>query len=354
MKIGVLTVYSVSNFGSFLQAYALKQYLESMGHEVYHIKIYSDQEVRKRFYKYPVTRRSLKYPLEEFNKYRFGKIKYQKFQADLVMLQERERDDISDFDLVMIGSDELWNISEEEFRNPLYFGSGIDHAVTYGISTGRAKMEDFEQYPEFQELIRKIEYITVRDVQSEKLIKSITGKKAPMVCDPTFLIPAANMYRECQDPFLDKNRYILLYTYYFTYPDWLKHYLIRYAREHHLKLVSAGFYFSWCDHCVNCSPMEFSDVIRKSVCLVTTTFHGSVFAVLNHKKMVAVPFSPKVNDLLNKTGLSEMILDGQVSYKKFCSKMNLPEADYCKTDRKISRMKADSEAILNDILVQFQ
>ena len=63
MKIGVLTVYNVSNFGSFLQAYALKRWLENRGHEVYHIKVKTDREVQRGFYKYPATRRSLTHPV---------------------------------------------------------------------------------------------------------------------------------------------------------------------------------------------------------------------------------------------------------------------------------------------------
>ena len=34
MKIGIVTVYDGLNYGSFLQAYAMKRFLEDKGHEV--------------------------------------------------------------------------------------------------------------------------------------------------------------------------------------------------------------------------------------------------------------------------------------------------------------------------------
>lgn len=43
MKIGIITVYDSPNFGSYLQAYALRKYLETMGHDVFWVK--SDRNV---------------------------------------------------------------------------------------------------------------------------------------------------------------------------------------------------------------------------------------------------------------------------------------------------------------------
>ena len=98
---------------------------------------------------------------------------------------------------------------------------------------------------------------------------------------------------------------LLLYTYNFTIQNWTRDYVIRYAREKNLKLVSVGFYFSWCDYNVNCSPLEFSDVIRQAQCMVTTTFHGSVMGVMNHKKLLAVPFRSESRGSSQETGNGE-------------------------------------------------
>lgn len=353
MKIGVITVYSVPNHGSYLQAYALKQYFEQLGHEVFHAKIYTKEEVRKRFYKYPVTRRSLFHPVEEYKKYLFGKSKYDKFCIDMKEFNELDVTNLSDMDAVVIGSDELWNLKEEEFHNPAYYGSGVKKAATYGISCGRATYEDFDANSEYKEYINSIQFISVRDKKTKRIVEKIIGKEVPMVCDPTFLISTTKMEKEYEDTFLQNNKYLLVYTYYFTYPEWMKDYLIRYAKENELKLVSIGFYFDWCDYCVNCSPLEFSSVIKGAEKFVTTTFHGSVFGVFNHKKMLAVPFSPKVNDLLIKMNRSNCIMEEDLSYDVFCQILNSDQKEANMVDPIIKEMRNQAMMVIDQMIKEF-
>ena len=47
MNIGIITVHDSANFGSFLQAYAMKLALEDLGHNVKFIKTRSDRKVKK-------------------------------------------------------------------------------------------------------------------------------------------------------------------------------------------------------------------------------------------------------------------------------------------------------------------
>src|SRR5699024_7972545 len=109
----------------------------------------SEKKIRRGYFKYPATRRSFKHPIEEFQKYLYGKKKYDIFKKEqqvFVVIQETEAEHM---DRIIIGSDELWNISEEKFRHPLYFGAGLEYVLTYGISIGRAKKKDFLIHPEF-------------------------------------------------------------------------------------------------------------------------------------------------------------------------------------------------------------
>ena len=203
---------------------------------------------------------------------------------------------------------------------------------------------------EYQKLIQDVDYITVRDQRTQDIIRKITGQTAPMVCDPTFLVPTDILYRKMSDKYLQNNKYILLYTYNFTISDWTKNYLIRYAKERKLKLVSVGFYFSWCDYNVNCDPFEFSDVIRNAECMVTTTFHGSVIGTLNFQKVLAVPFSPKVNDVMGKLGLSQSVVDKQIPYEEFRDKLDKLKIDKEQIETKIMAMKKESMTAIKSLL----
>ena len=50
MKVGIVTVYDSNNFGSYLQAYALKKVIEKLGHNVYFIKFRTEKEAKKVFF----------------------------------------------------------------------------------------------------------------------------------------------------------------------------------------------------------------------------------------------------------------------------------------------------------------
>ena len=50
MKVGIVTVYDSNNFGSYLQAYALKKVIENLGHNVQFIKFRAEKEAKKRFF----------------------------------------------------------------------------------------------------------------------------------------------------------------------------------------------------------------------------------------------------------------------------------------------------------------
>lgn len=349
MDIGIITVYNVPNYGSYLQALALKKALEAKGHRVFHYKLYSDKETQRSFYKYPFTRRSLKYPGEEFRKYLFGKKKYQVFKEADEAFHEVDFATLQKMDCVIIGSDELWNIKEEQFCNPVYFGVGLHHVMTYGISVSRASMDDFRAKPEYMNAISEVKYITARDEATRSIVRQITGRDVPIVCDPTFLVPLDQL----MEPYTDAVKlrpYLLVYTYYFTYPEWLKEYLVRFAKENHVRLVSVGFHFDWCDDCINCTPKQFPDVIRQAKYFVTTTFHGTVFGILNHKTITAVPFSQKVTDLMQKTDLGEGVIQDQPSYENFCSIVKREAPDYAHVDQILKGMAEESGKVLDEML----
>lgn len=350
MKIGVMTVHDAANFGAFLQAYAMKKTLEGMGHEVYFIQSNSEKYIRNLYYKYPATRRSLQHPIEEFQKYLYGKEKWKRFQEARKDFKVVPLSDVKKLDQIVIGSDEMWNIKEPIFRNPLYFGKGMPSAFTYGISMGRADYADFQKSTEIYNAIKELKNILVRDKKTQKIVTKITGTVPDMVSDPTFLYPAEKMRQPLRDDYCNAHRCLLVYTYPFTMDDKIKNYIIKFARKNNLKIVSAGFYFAWCDYCINCNPMEFVDLLNKVEYVVTTTFHGTIFSFLEHTKFVAVPFSQKVVDVLQKVGLSHQIVENESSYNTFCNKLLNFSADYQKVDTNVYEWGRKSKALLEKSL----
>ena len=77
MNIGVVTVYNSSNCGSYLQAFGMKTFLESQGHNVSFIMTRNPNYVKSLFYDNSLLIRSvIKYPIIGINRYLFNRKKY--------------------------------------------------------------------------------------------------------------------------------------------------------------------------------------------------------------------------------------------------------------------------------------
>ena len=130
------------------------------------------------------------------------------------------------------------------------------------------------------------------------IVGKLVAKQVEIVCDPTMLLPINEFDFPHERKIKDK--YMIVYSY--SVPKEHQAYIKRYARKNNLKLVSICLYQSWCDLNINCHPMEFSSYIRFSECVYTTTFHGTIFTLLNHKKCAIYAYKI-INDFLSSNTL---------------------------------------------------
>lgn len=309
MRIGIITVYDSANFGSYLQAYALRTILNEMGHDVAFIKIRDRKKLKKLFLPRTIN----------ISKYIFN---YKKLNLFLREIDKFEEIDITNvnkdtFDMVIIGSDECWNVNSLTFQNKYFYGINVpcDRVISYAISCGNADEEIMKKYPQLIEGINNLERVFIRDESTKEIIEKITHKKTTFTCDPTFLIDINKMSLNYE--LNDIGEYILIYSYGFSKK--IIKYIKELARELNVKIVSAGLFNSWCDLNINCKPLEFSAIIKGAKFVITSTFHGCIFSVLNRKQCVVIKGSHKVNDVLSRLGLDKTILFDEKTgtYKEF-------------------------------------
>lgn len=345
MKIGIVTVHDSSNYGSFLQAFALNNVLKRMGHEVYFIRTRDKNYIRRRFF-YNI-KPQFPHVVRMYEKFKEDMVKYNAFKNEWKLLKTIEKADDIKLDRIILGSDEIWNVTTNVFKKPIFYGVGLDNVKTYGISISRATKEDFEQYPEIENAIQRINPVLVRDDNTKKVIDEITGRDNPMVADPTFLCDVSEFEKEVTDYKKIDKKYILVYSYLFN--DEIKQNIIRFAREHDLLIVSACIRHSFTDDYVNGSPLTFCRLLKDAEYVVTTTFHGTVFSVLNHKKFIAEPFTPKVVDVLNKVGLSDALIEVGADYETFSHKLT-QNLNYEEADKNILEWRERSLKLLQEQL----
>lgn len=348
MKIGVVTVPDSSNFGAYLQAYAMKSVLEGMGHEVYFIRTRNKQYVIGLFYSPRLFVSSLfKPPIIGLKRYWWGIRKYKYFCKAWERFKMLDHFHDIELDLIILGSDEIWNVTTTAFRQEIFYGIGMKNVITYAVSMGKAGKQDIERYPNIFHAIKDIDNILVRDVATQAIVRDIKGKEPGMVCDPTILADKSVFDRVCNNPYLTQNRYLLVYSY--GLDEIIKRHINTFAHKHGLKIVSVCFYFEWCEYNVMCDPLEFSQVVKDAEYVITTTFHGSIFSFLNKRKFISIPSGQKVIDILQKVGLEERIVEGNCSYEQF-ERTLVGEIDYTIVDEKIQLLRKDSLIQLEDCI----
>lgn len=340
MRIGVVTVQDSNNFGSFLQGYALQHVLREMGHEVVFLRTRSKRYLRRIFY-HVIPRRREWFHLIGFLKNNYiGRKKYCSFQKELCAFHVMESYDSEKLDLVILGSDEIWNARTPVFRAPIFYGAGMSPVMAYAVSMGNAEAQDMSCIDPLY--FRRITPILVRDAHTADFLRT-QGMEAPIVCDPTFLVDKSVFFREYSHPLMEKP-FLLVYTYDLE-PEAIKS-IRRFADQRGLRILSVCFSFPWCDGNLECTALEFCSVLEKAKYVFTSTFHGTIFSIVNHKRFVSLPKSRKTSDLLESLELSSQLLGADELSAENLEKKLDAEIDYASVDKKISCLRKTSLDLL--------
>ncbi len=330
MKIGLVTIYKCYNYGSFYQAFGLQKCLQDMGHEVSFIP--TD------------TKYNIKYRLRrQFNrdiKRDFFSLKLCKAYLKDWGLYNISKKKNKDFDVVIIGSDEIWNIQNKTFTpSDEYYGLNLptDNVFTYASCVGRSNISSFENYPKQLEGIKGIKTVSVRDYETEQFYKELTGiSSVQKVIDPSFLIDWHKLEKSCPE-----HNFILVYTYDGDWGFSQEHIKATkdFAKKMDLPIISVGFKNDWCDKTVACSPREFLGYLNNATYVVTDTFHGTAMSIQYKKQFVSMgKGKAKVESLLSDLNLKGRIFDENNSFDAIVAN----DIDYKKIETLISEKKQKS------------
>lgn len=355
MKIGILSMQEVKNYGSFLQAFSLKKNIEALGYDVDFINIIPGEQLdeyrQSRFVRYKkLFRRLLGWNLVK----RFKTI-YQfqtRFSHEfLPFLGVKQGYDNAYHDVVVIGSDEVFNFAQQTwfgFTSQL-FGHGLNakKTITYAASFGATTIENMEKLglkKEIAEYLLELDKISVRDKNSFDIVTKLTGSEPMINIDPVLIYDYSK--------FIPTEKYKSNYIIVYTYPDRINakeeiDAIKTFAHKKGLLLLSIGHYFSWCDEVVVPSPFEVLAYFRDAAYIVTDTFHGSVFSIKYNKQFAVIVRdmnNNKLSFLLQQFGLQNRI----VSDMKRLSIIEDSQIDYDKVNMKIISEKEKSIQYLSE------
>lgn len=331
MTVGIISMQRVCNKGSFLQAYGLKKILESLGHDV----VFIDYQVRK-----PILRKRsgiISYYLlktrnaiidvflyckplrillpKEFKEIVIERSEYKKFIAKYLGVSNKKNYRTIVDDLI-IGSDEVFNctqINPEVGYSPELFGANnnakkvLSYAASFGNTTYQ-KLLDFGKEEELKIYFSVFNSISVRDNNSCDIVEKLTGKKPEINLDPVLIY---DYMSSIPDEQIRKN-YIIVYAYRSRITKEEVAEIKSFAKRTGKKLLSISGHMDFCDEHLILNPFEALNLYRHADYVITDTFHGTIFSIINRKKFVTlIRYSEgysygnqeKLQDLLNRLGL---------------------------------------------------
>lgn len=211
MKIGILTQPLQDNYGGLLQAYALKEVLQSMGHEVviinrrfgkasiWRVYLFIVKSLLKRRRLSPNIFLTQKLRDEVSKETRQFREKYIPNLSELITDQKgMERLNSMDFDAYVVGSDQCWRPKySPSIRNYfLDFAIKDDHVkrIAYAASFGVSNREFTDKDTlACRGLLQKFDAVSVREDSAIDLLDIYLNRKDVYhLIDPTMLLTSEN------------------------------------------------------------------------------------------------------------------------------------------------------------------
>ena len=299
MKIGIITLYRGYNYGTSLQAYALKKVVSSLGYEAHLIwtkeGAYSGRDIRLKKILRMLVRMTLHPTLlkKTFSAYKNTLLKnidhdikirfieFTKQELEIKTFTDKEIVEYAksnDIKAIVCGSDQIWN-AESANIEPLYYLRFVPKykRVAYAPSFGSKCVPKYNEKI-LKKYLTEFPNISVREDDGAKIIKKLIDREVPVLMDPTLLLDWEEWKVKEKDDdyivayFLDKPSEVAVnsikyisekYSYkIFAFP-------YRYSSYKHFKQI---FY-------PKIGPKEFVGIINNSKCVFTDSFHGTIFSV---------------------------------------------------------------------------
>lgn len=358
MKVAILTITDGQNYGNRLQNYALQEILKKYGIKVETIKILTIRDKKvplivkskifiKNIIKFIIgrtiytekERRKRKMKFDEFNK------KYISFSGYKLGLNHKIGDLPERYDYFVCGSDQVWNTKIEIVRENINYHlaefAKDEQRISYAASFGTNDI-----LPEYEELFRnellKFKAISVRECSGVELVKKISGRRGTRVTlDPTMLLDSEDWRRLSHKPDFIINDYEkFIFTYFLggrnekitTHINFLERKYM--CRTYHAEIEFLNDKEIEDKRCYEMDPCEFIWMIEHAECVLTDSFHATVFSILFFKPFCVFQRIPvedgnnmesRIDTLLNTFQLMQFKddIDNPKKFPELYSKNNI-------------------------------
>lgn len=355
MKIGILTFHRACNYGAVLQCFALQEVLKRMGYEVKVIdyaqetidKGYKVVQWRRLFsYLYHLNLRTAAWYIKNIPLALKKRLLFKRFvNKYLDTTKECHVNNIPlDFDVYIIGSDQLWNTKLTAGLDPVYTGlferKSNTRLFTYAVSTN---VEAVENVPsdKWKNCLDSFDIISVREPQVADLLRKKTTYDIRVDSDPT-LITNADIWEPLINEKYKNKHYVLLYEIWGRSKHQGKSLYVhakKLAESLNIELLDLSDYKSEVDDFV--SAFKYAEVV------ITSSFHGTAFAIIFQRPFYVYKLNDSMDgryvDLMNY-----LKADNQVKDLDFLPSVK-PVIDFNSLSALLNKRKNESLLYLSSI-----
>lgn len=348
MKVGIFTLPFHSNYGGILQAWALQETLKKMGHDPvvfrqpgFHvawafqpIAIARRALLRFRGSSVPLLARvhdeRLEHNIVRFCRERIMQSPLLANDAERVAFVRKES-----LEAVVAGSDQIWRPG---VTNPSYFLAFLEgvpdvRRIAYAASFGCDRPDFGTEEHRYAELLTKFDAISVREDDAVSLCKKVADVVPEHTVDPTLLLSRTD-YETIATPKRDSRPvgYFLAGAKHFqALMDRLPH---RFSADMNI-LATASDEVDALIPAPMPSVEAWLGTIASASCVLTDSFHGTVFAILFRKPFVSLDNGSgvgRIRSLLHLLGIDCRLVVGSSSADSVADLLQqpLPEEAYAR------------------------
>ena len=368
MKIGIMTMHRVLNFGSALQAYALQKKLRELDCEnelidyIFPVPQKKKLSFRNLFLNLIIFLRNalIGFPTEK-KKQRFHTFRKKYY---VVSSKEYNHKNINQkppiYDLYLTGSDQVWSPRHVKDNTDFMFPFApvnakiVSYAASFAVDSIPAEYQN-----SYANALSRYSFITVRESFGCNIVRQLTGKSAYTVCDPTLLLEKKDWDLLANDAASsEKSPYILVYILTYMYNPYPK-------VENLIKVVQQelGYKVIYLngrtqDFCKpnskiikDSGPCEFLNLIRNAKFVITTSFHGVALACAYN-----IPFygivenkehkGDRIHSLLQELNCMESL----IAYDEIPKLKKGEEIKYACNKENLSRFRDKSIELLSQMI----
>lgn len=351
LKIGIVTLYGLFNYGNRLQNYALSRVLTDHGFEVDTLAaVCHESKIKQQLHRYLMrTSNGIKVrpskdrkKEKEFKRFTREYIPTRIFCNKTGILPSSLD---GEYDCFIVGSDQVWNPlfwgSESSCSNSnsvnyfLKFSSDPRKRLSYAASFGVDSIPE-RWIPDFRYNIERFGAVSVRELAGSRLIKEIVGRDVPVVLDPTMLVNASDWLSLSKHVEVSE-KYCLVINLGDMAEDQIR--FISECKKSGYKIIEL---MSAEDAYYGASPEEYLSLIYNAECILTDSFHAAVFSILFHRPFKVYSrkhrnnsdMGSRIETLISVLGISidSSVKDGEL----------FPRYDYDRIEQRLNRLREES------------